>query len=426
MTQEMIPLPAAAGILYVGRYAANGWTQLAYSVTNRAAGEASFADYGARLAERGFARCGENAIGAARFATFCNAALAVHVMLYPAIGALRVAYGAREGLLPGALAGVAGGGVVCEPVVVQPGRRATLNAAAGQSYVIRAADGRLIVIDGGPADDADEADLLALLYRLKPGEEEKPRVLWMFTHPHGDHLALANRFLAAHDGEIVLEGVMHSFPDFGRLIDPNSARHAAALETILRERYPHTPVWILHSGQRLVLAGCTVEILFTQADFWPNPFPTANHTSAAWRMIFTGGTRFLVLGDCEKGLCAQMARVYGGELESDILQLTHHGLNGAVPELYRLVDPKICFWPLDARRVAVDGRCLGVRAASAYGGHTYDVYADPIQLWPAYSFNRWLRSTPWTRADGASGLRRHFAATRTTTVRMRDLCAEEE
>lgn len=419
MTKQSIPTLCGAGVLFIGRYTANGWVQLAYTVTNRTAGGAAFDGFCRQLISDGFSHTAANTIGEARFATFIRDALAVHVMFYPAIGALRVVYG-EGALLPTDL----GGKAITEPIVVQPGRQATLNAAAGQSYVIRAADGQLIVIDGGPVNDADEADLLMLLYRLKPAADAKPRVLWMFTHPHGDHLMLANRFLKDHADAITLESVMHSFPDFTRLIDLNSARHAAALEAILREHYPETPLWILHSGQRLVLTGCEIEILFTQADFWPNPFPTANHTSAAWRMHFPGGTTFLVLGDCEKGLCAQMAQVYGKELESDILQLTHHGLNGATEELYRLVDPKICFWPLDARRVAVDGRCIGVRAASPDGGHTYDVYADPIQLWPGYAFNRWLRSTEWTRADGTHSLRRHFASTQTTTVRMRDLHIE--
>lgn len=421
MTEMMIPMPAAAGVLYTGRYASNGWTQLAYTVTNRTAGRAAFADYGVRLIDSGFARYAEYAIGEARFASFTRGGLAVHVMDYPAIGALRVVYG-EGALLPLSLDGEP----IVEPVVIQPGRRATRNAAAGQSYVIRAADGRLIVIDGGPAQAEDEADLLALLYALKLPADEKPRLLWIFTHPHSDHMTLANSFLAAHAEAIILEGVMYNFPDFGRLIDPNSARHAAALTKILHERYPDTPCWILHSGQRLSLPGCTIEILFTQEDFWPNAFPTANHTSAAWRLIFDGGRTFLVLGDCEKGLCAQMAQVYGAALESDILQLTHHGLNGATEGLYRLVNPKVCFWPLDARRVAVDGRCIGVRAASTDGGHTYDVYADPIQLWPGYAFNRWLRSTEWTRADGSHGLRQHFASSRTTTVRMTNLQITED
>lgn len=421
MTQEKIPTLAAAGTLFIGRYASNGWVQLAYTVTNRPAGEAAFDGYCARLTAAGFARYDANGIGEARFATFVRDALAVHVMLYPAIGALRIVYG-EQVVLPGTSEGEA----VAEPVVIQPGRRATRNAAAGQSYVIRAADGRLIVIDGGPAQAEDEADLLALLLALKPAAHERPRVTWMFTHPHGDHLALAVRFLGAHADDIMLEGVWHNFPDFGRLIDPNSAGHAAALTATLRERYPDTPVGVFHSGQRLTLPGCAIEILFTQEDFWPNAFPTANHTSAAWRMRFPAGTTFLVLGDCEKGLCAQMARVYGGELESDILQLTHHGLNGATLGLYQLIDPKICLWPLDERRVAVDGRCLGIRAASVDGGHTYDVYAEPIQPWPSYAFNSWLRETEWTRADGTHGERAHYPSTRTTTVQMCNLAAREE
>ena len=58
----------------------------------------------------------------------------------------------------------------------------------------------------------------------------------------------------------------------------------------------------------------------------------------------------MVLGDCEKKLCQFMADVYGAALKSDILQVSHHGVNGACIDLYQAVDPDICFWPIDEFR----------------------------------------------------------------------------
>ena len=57
-------------------------------------------------------------------------------------------------------------------------------SAAGMGYVIVSENGKLIVIDGGFGDDAE--NLLDILRRNSP--DAVPEVdLWIITHPHVDH-----------------------------------------------------------------------------------------------------------------------------------------------------------------------------------------------------------------------------------------------
>ena len=84
-----------------------------------------------------------------------------------------------------------------------------------------------------------------------------------------------------------------------------------------------------------------------------------------------------------------MTEVYGAELKTDMLQITHHGFNGGYLELYRYADPEICFWPIDQQRFEQDERLLGILETHKY--------------------NAWLR-------DDEVKIRTHYAASDTVTL----------
>ena len=41
----------------------------------------------------------------------------------------------------------------------------------------------------------------------------------------------------------------------------------------------------------------------------------------------------------------QLLEMYGENLKSDIVQMSHHGQNGVTEEVYRAIMPKLCLWP---------------------------------------------------------------------------------
>ena len=59
----------------------------------------------------------------------------------------------------------------------------------------------------------------------------------------------------------------------------------------------------------------------------------------------TGETTLLILGDIGVNGSKKLLENQRAKLDSDIVQMSHHGQAGATKELYEAISPKICLWP---------------------------------------------------------------------------------
>lgn len=351
--------------------------------------------YNDKLKSAGYTVYSENQIGENRYATYVNDTTEIHLMWYPSLENFRIVF-APKGYLPATT--VPQYDKLGDCTLTQIGRYGASRSAAGESYVVQLEDGSFVVIDGGPYDERDVENLLQYMNDNKPASHAKPKVTWMITHLHNDHTALAVNFLNRKYNDIELVALCYNFPDTDIYLKDSGCAAVSDVSGVLK-KYPNAEKYVFHSGQTMKLPGCEIEFLYTQEDHWPNNFSTANDTSAVWRMKFEGGD-FLVLGDSESTPCKQITTIYGDYLRSDILQLSHHGLNGATLEIYQAIDPKICFWPIDEERFSTDEKCLGTKTG--------------------FEFNKYLRETQWTR-DTVTGDRTHYSASRTVTFNMKDM-----
>lgn len=346
--------------------------------------------YLTQLAALGYEKKAGNQLGSVAFATYQKNSATVYTNWNTAEKCFRMTVG-NDSFLPSALSGAYS--AVKEPTLAQLARNGAEQTAPGMSYVLQLADGRYILIDGGGSDADDEAALLQYLKENKPAAHEKPIIaLWMATHAHGDHVALATDFLNHHGKEVRLEAIAHNFPDFN--YNPASQDDSASMATLAnrflaaaRSASPTLKRWTIHAGQTAEIAGAKIEILYTPEDYFPNAINWGNDSSCAWK-ITVGGKTILFAGDCDPILCDDMAKWYGSDvLQCDVLQVCHHGFNGATMAFYKAIDPKICLWSCDETRFLTDGRCLGTLSG--------------------YEFNRFLREEQWKRGD-ATGEREHY------------------
>lgn len=338
--------------------------------------------YEQTLVGEGWVKYTESTMACNRFAAYTNdnENKTLHLGYYPTLngGTLRLV-SVPTGYLPATEA--AGYTRVADTTFTQIKREAVeINSAPGMSYIMQLADASFIVIDGGPANTQDEDALLEYLKALTPDGQKPVIAAWFITHAHSDHMGLANQFLTRYHDEIEVRMAAYNFPTYDTVqnaadVKKNRAAYEPMIEKFIGNitmYWPQAEHWILHAGQRLYLADAEIEVFFTHEDLFPYEYAWINHTSTAFRII-AGGKTVMILGDCEKTLCRQMADTYGDYLKSDMLQLTHHGANGACLDLYQRIDPDICFWACAQKKYESDERMLGTKEGYEFNAYLRDV-----------------------------------------------------
>jgi len=263
------------------------------------------------------------------------------------------------------------------------------------SYIIQTRGGKIIVIDGGcPTNNLDGNYLFAYLQRIT-GSATPHVDAWFITHMHADHFGAFLSVAAEHSAEITVDAIYHRFPTYeecetylykydqatyqkyyGKMIS-----HAAMLKTSTGETTPLISVNSRHSGKcnsAFDFDEVHIDILLTVEDvYWGadnisgkyvgNLEDNAkvynmtvaemlsynmNETSLVLRATFSGKS-LLFLGD---GTTATeiMLKYYHNinasdssqyyNLKSDIVQVSHHGVQAMGAEVYDLINPDVALW----------------------------------------------------------------------------------
>ena len=242
----------------------------------------------------------------------------------------------------------------------------------GMAYAIRLSDGKFILVDGGMSFDKDGPYLYEYL-RRRSGDEGIVIAAWLFTHGHVDHVALAARFMTEYRNSIRIERILYNIPrgeDFNGYDAGGIDGEAEDAWFRAVELYPEALLHEVRTGEVFCFSGATVEVLTSAEDRYPDPPTNRNQTSAVYKLTLESGVRFMVLGDAWGERLIQLidpaSPLYVSEdkLKCEILQVSHHGLAVASPihyegvrELYRRIDPSICFWPTPAERFYNDTWC---------------------------------------------------------------------
>ena len=289
----------------------------------------------------------EKCVQSNRFATLVTDTHTLHVCFYPTIGEMRVIYGVRGWLPPKEAP-------VCEESLPLTLTQMGLIVNSGLSLVVTLADGRFLLIDGGKeANDGhqDRKNLWEFLSEHKPPHHEKPIIAaWLISHSHTDHINLCQEFLKEYGDRVELQLFGYNFPDFEKGIltgsDGVSELHwQTTTKELLDERFPNTTRYTMHTGEKLLLPGCEVDVLLTWEDFWPQEMPSANHSSFILRLTFDTGKTVLIPADAWKPTTALALSIWGDALKSDVLQVVHHGLSGGNINFYKAVAPEVLLWP---------------------------------------------------------------------------------
>jgi len=211
------------------------------------------------------------------------------------------------------------------------------------SYLITTPSGKLMVIDGGTAEDAPY--LIETIHRL--GSEVS---LWIVTHMHYDHYQALGEILKQPDTcGITIKRLLYQFPpaQWVHNAEPHFLEVNSAFYALLPPYESITQ--IAREGDVYELDGMTIEILKDPSDYADyDPAyqggSTVNDTSIVFKVCFPNKKSVLFLGDLGLRAGHRLADSCKERLKSDIVQMAHHGQNGAGEDVYRLVQPKLCMW----------------------------------------------------------------------------------
>lgn len=315
----------------------------AFLLTRAGADEADFSAYGAALSAAGFSRHAEFAEGAVRAATYYNDSTVVSLSFATSDGILRaVSEPMAKTALP-AITPVPCGDL---PILFRQEGDLFEKVDCGMSYIFRLADGKFFVIDGGWNTPGIADRLFAALSRMAEGKTPVIAA-WIFTHAHIDHIGAFFDFARDYAEKVKLETVIYSFPGKSRLTEMGDTFVAGFLanwdECVAR--FEGARVIKARTGQRFYLSGLTVELLFTFEDYpMPHRLHNFNDTSLVFR-VRAAGQKWMFLGDIAESGAPLFCARYGNGLESDVVQVAHHGYPGGTDELYDCIKAPVVLWP---------------------------------------------------------------------------------
>ncbi len=245
----------------------------------------------------------------------------------------------------------------------------------GQGYVIQLSDGSFIINDGGYAHRADE--VWNVLKELNGGEEGIVIRAWVLTHAHGDHTPCFATFATKYGSKVKLEllmlGTVSTDHQTGNGYLTANAKKDAKNNFGAETLYVHT-------GMVFQYGDVTMEILFSPADLYmAEPYEgygtsmiDFNNTSLVTR-VYNDDSAILLLGDMGDTAAYRMLMYYGDYLQSDMVQISHHGVEDFPLSVYSYIKAAVLFYPCSQSLYDLKDRDADVRAALKNSTYTKEI-----------------------------------------------------
>lgn len=241
----------------------------------------------------------------------------------------------------------------------------------GMCYIVQLPDGSFIVYDGSYAKRASK--VLAQIKALH-GEGGTPLIrAWVLTHSHNDHFPTFAHFAENFANQVDVEYVIFAPVDLAitRQLDGDGYFNNAIHEDV--EALGATLVYA-HTGMEFAFGDFKLEVLLTADDL----FKVGNHggnfnNSSIVTRIYKDDYSMLFLADIGKEGAGWMTDVYGDYLQSDVCQVSHHGVEDVPLQFYETVQASILCYPCNTWLYDQTERHYDVRMALEQRGYTKEI-----------------------------------------------------
>lgn len=319
-----------------------GCEQLIYSGVT----ETHFTDYCASLEAKGYTLYSDFSKGMVRTATYYNDEYTLNVVFegyYKELNVILENYSEKK-LPPKEQAYVK----VCDTLLAQVGveYKYTSDDAPqnGMCYVWRLEDGTFIILDGGFNYTLGADNLYKVLQKLSPNGQKPVISAWLFSHFHGDHVGTFMKFASGYKTKFTLKSVIFHLPSEEAFKKVNSSWSAwNTIKPLVT--YFNATIYIAHPGQTYHFANAKIDILYTMEMYSPAEFTYYNTSTVVFDVQF-GEFNMMMLGDTSEYSNPYIRNNYGASLESEVVQVAHHGYDGGSWDLYERINPLYVLWPV--------------------------------------------------------------------------------
>ena len=213
----------------------------------------------------------------------------------------------------------------------------------GDSFIITTEDGKVIVIDGGDADDVG----YFLAYLKTVTGQARPHIdAWFLSHPHDDHCNVFLHVVAEDDCPVGFDKVYANFAESPAFYEGADSWAVGVLNRYYRllPRFADKAAE-LKDGDVFFIGAAKFTVFCTFNPAWKS----CNAASTVMRMDL-GGKSVMFTGDADVETGDYVLRKYGGSglLRCDVCKMAHHGQDGVSRSFYEAVAPEICLWPTPA------------------------------------------------------------------------------
>ncbi len=257
------------------------------------------------------------------------------------------------------------------------------NDGGGNLYVVTLEDGSFILLDGGAQTTADTNRIYQVLLALykkghgnnMPTTNDPIRIAaWYLSHGHHDHygsmVAFIQKYCANYKQySITIDRVIANFASDEQLYNSEFDRDPGSFSTVVRNNLAKYSSYIsdvseeeagftyykVHTGDTFWLANIEFEVMYTHEDQYPRRLHWYNDSSVVIRMNIhhtenrkisqDSETSVLWLGDAMDISSKWLRATWGEYLQSDMVQIAHHGSKGCELALYQLIAPTCALWP---------------------------------------------------------------------------------
>lgn len=238
--------------------------------------------------------------------------------------------------------------------------------ANGQSMLVRLADGRFIIIDGGFNDNAGAKSGDLLIKELKEQSKDYLKsgekitiAAWIVTHAHGDHYGMIIEQYAKFKSmnvEMFMVNFLSEAERLAAINSPTYGKNWSATEgntwtkLISAAKNIGADVQYVHVGQVFYMADVKLDILYTIESFAPKTCNALNTSSLTIKFTFDSGDTFLMTGDTTGNGMEIAAKTFKDYIKCDMLQVAHHGgttwgNDAGMIYAYKAVAPEVLLWP---------------------------------------------------------------------------------